>query len=105
MIAFWLNRSAAGIDRFAAVALRQATSRAVALRPLSLALRLFGNLFADEQVFVLIALLSFSWFILPAQIFLDLAWSIYHILIITVQAFIFGLLTIVYLAIASEEAH
>ncbi|HEX2237439.1 MAG TPA: F0F1 ATP synthase subunit A [Gammaproteobacteria bacterium] len=74
-------------------------------KPLSLALRLFGNLFAGELLFVLIALLSFSWVILPAQIFLDLAWAIYHLLIITVQAFIFGLLTIVYLAIASEEAH
>jgi len=74
-------------------------------KPLSLGLRLFGNMFAGELLFVLIALLSFSWAVLPVQVALGFAWSVYHILIITVQAFIFGLLTIVYLALASEEQH
>ncbi len=74
-------------------------------KPLSLGLRLFGNMFAGELLFVLIALLSFSWLVLPVQVALGFAWSVYHILIITVQAFIFGLLTIVYLALASEEQH
>ncbi len=74
-------------------------------KPLSLGLRLFGNLFAGELLFVLIALLSFAWVVLPLQVFLGVAWAIYHILIITVQAFIFGLLTIVYLGLASEEQH
>lgn len=74
-------------------------------KPLSLGLRLFGNMFAGELLFVLIALLSFAWFVLPVAILLGFAWSVYHILIITVQAFIFGLLTIVYLALASEEQH
>jgi F-type H+-transporting ATPase subunit a len=74
-------------------------------KPLSLGLRLFGNMFAGELLFVLIALLSFSWLVLPVQVALGFAWSVYHILIITVQAFIFGLLTIVYLSLASEEQH
>jgi F-type H+-transporting ATPase subunit a len=74
-------------------------------KPLSLALRLFGNLFAGELLFVLIALVSFAWLVLPVQMVLGVAWSIYHLLIITVQAFIFGLLTIVYIALASEEQH
>jgi F-type H+-transporting ATPase subunit a len=74
-------------------------------KPLSLGLRLFGNLFAGELLFVLIALLSFAWFVLPVQVALGFAWSVYHVLIITIQAFIFGLLTIVYLALASEEQH
>jgi F-type H+-transporting ATPase subunit a len=74
-------------------------------KPLSLGLRLFGNMFAGELLFVLIALLSFSWLVMPVQVVLGFAWSVYHILIITVQAFIFGLLTIVYLALASEEQH
>jgi F-type H+-transporting ATPase subunit a len=74
-------------------------------KPLSLALRLFGNMFAGELLFVLIALLSFAWYVQPVQVLLGTAWSIYHILIITVQAFIFGMLTIVYLGLASEEQH
>jgi F-type H+-transporting ATPase subunit a len=76
-------------------------------KPLSLALRLFGNLFAGELVFLLIALLGGSAaiglglaFILPLQVLLDLAWLIFHILVITLQAFIFMVLTIVYLGMA-----
>lgn len=76
-------------------------------KPLSLALRLFGNMFAGELVFLLIALLGGGaaigfglLFILPLQVVLDLAWLIFHILVITLQAFIFMVLTIVYLGMA-----
>ncbi len=69
-------------------------------KPVSLALRLFGNMFAGELIFMLIALLSFAWWMLPAQVALGSLWAIFHILIITLQAFIFMLLTIVYLGMA-----
>ena len=76
-------------------------------KPLSLGLRLFGNLFAGELVFLLIALLGGGAaigfglaFILPLQILLDWAWLIFHILVITLQAFIFMVLTLVYLGMA-----
>ncbi len=68
------------------------------VKPLSLALRLYGNLFAGELVFMLIALLP--WWI---QWTLGSLWTIFHILIITIQAFIFMMLTIVYLKMAGEE--
>jgi len=82
-------------------------------KPLSLALRLFGNLFAGELVFLLIALLAGSAgiglalaFLFPLQVVLDLAWLIFHLLVITLQAFIFMVLTIVYLGMAHvEEEH
>ncbi len=67
---------------------------------ISLALRLFGNMFAGELLFLLIALLP--WW---AQWPLGGGWAIYHILVVALQAFIFMLLTIVYLALASQEAH
>lgn len=80
-------------------------------KPLSLALRLFGNLFAGELVFLLIALIGGSaaigaglFFILPLQVLLDLGWLIFHLLVITLQAFIFMVLTIVYLGMAHTEA-
>jgi len=81
-------------------------------KPVSLALRLFGNMFAGELVFLLIALLTLGatlsaglliWF--PLQVVLDLAWLIFHILVITLQAFIFMVLTIVYLGMAHETEH
>lgn len=67
-------------------------------KPVSLALRLFGNMFAGELIFLLIALLPIwaQWF--PGGI-----WAIFHILVITLQAFIFMLLTIVYLAMAHQD--
>jgi F-type H+-transporting ATPase subunit a len=74
-------------------------------KPVSLALRLFGNMFAGELLFLLIALLSFSYLVLPAQVALGMLWAIFHILVITLQAFIFMLLTIVYLALAHQEEH
>jgi len=69
------------------------------VKPLSLALRLFGNMFAGELIFILIAGLL-PWWIqwAPGGI-----WSIFHILIITLQAFIFMMLTIVYLSMAHES--
>lgn len=67
-------------------------------RPISLALRLFGNMYAGELIFILIALLPF-WI----QWALSVPWAIFHILIITLQAFIFMMLTIVYLSMASEK--
>lgn len=74
-------------------------------KPVSLALRLFGNMFAGELLFLLIALLSFSWLVLPAQVALGSLWAIFHILVISLQAFIFMLLTIVYLGLAHQDDH
>jgi len=68
-------------------------------KPVSLGLRLFGNMYAGELVFILIAGLLPYW----AQWVLSVPWAIFHILIITLQAFIFMILTIVYLSMASEE--
>jgi F-type H+-transporting ATPase subunit a len=67
-------------------------------KPISLALRLFGNLYAGELIFILIALLP--WYVQP---FLSFPWAVFHILIITLQAFIFMVLTIVYLSMAHED--
>lgn len=83
-------------------------------RPVSLSLRLYGNLYAGEMIFLLIAVLTLShglqslthvsgWLWIVIQIFLGLVWSIFHVLIIVLQAFIFMVLTIVYLALASEH--
>lgn len=81
-------------------------------KPISLALRLFGNLYAGELIFILIALLTLNATstsligtvtLGSAQFILALAWSIFHILVITLQAFIFMVLTIVYLSLAHEE--
>ncbi len=69
-------------------------------KPVSLALRLFGNMYAGEMIFILIALLPF-WL----QWTLSLPWAIFHILIVTLQAFIFMTLTIVYLDMAHQEHH
>ncbi|MBS0352116.1 MAG: F0F1 ATP synthase subunit A [Proteobacteria bacterium] len=68
------------------------------VKPLSLSLRLFGNLFAGELIFLLIALMP--WWM---QWILGSVWTIFHILIITIQAFIFMILTIVYLNMAQES--
>nr|VFJ44246.1 MAG: F-type H+-transporting ATPase subunit a [Candidatus Kentron sp. FM]VFJ44584.1 MAG: F-type H+-transporting ATPase subunit a [Candidatus Kentron sp. FM]VFK06533.1 MAG: F-type H+-transporting ATPase subunit a [Candidatus Kentron sp. FM] len=76
-------------------------------KPVSLGLRLFGNMFAGELLFMLIALLGafagWSLFAQPTQVVLGSLWAIFHILVVTLQAFIFMLLTIVYLALAHEE--
>lgn len=72
-------------------------SVALLAKPLSLSLRLFGNMFAGELIFILIALLGI-W-----QLPLHFGWAVFHILIVTLQAFIFMMLTVVYLTLASEE--
>lgn len=69
-------------------------------KPVSLSLRLFGNMYAGEMIFILIALLPFY-----LQWTLSLPWAIFHILIVTLQAFIFMTLTIVYLDMAHQEHH
>lgn len=69
-------------------------------KPLSLALRLFGNMYAGEVVFILIALLPF-W----VQPVLNVPWAIFHILVIPLQAFVFMVLTVVYLSSAHEDHH
>ena len=69
-------------------------------KPLSLSLRLFGNMFAGELVFVLIAALIPWWL----QWAFSVPWAIFHILVITLQAYIFMMLTIVYLN-QSHEKH
>ncbi len=70
-------------------------------KPVSLGLRLFGNMYAGELIFILIAGLLPWW----SQWMLNVPWAIFHILIITLQAFIFMVLTIVYLSMASSEEH
>jgi F-type H+-transporting ATPase subunit a len=72
-------------------------------KPLSHGLRLFGNLYAGEMIFILIALLySSGWLLGLFGGVLQLAWAIFHILIICLQAFVFMILTIVYLTQAHE---
>ncbi len=82
-------------------------------RPISLSLRLYGNLFAGEMIFLLIAALSLhgmqqlstagGWALVLAQFLLAFIWAVFHLLVITLQAFIFMVLTIVYLAMAQEH--
>jgi len=70
---------------------------ALIAKPISLSLRLFGNMFAGELIFILIALLGVY------QLPLHFGWAVFHLLIVTLQAFIFMMLTIVYLSLASES--
>jgi F-type H+-transporting ATPase subunit a len=73
-------------------------------KPFSLGLRLFGNMYAGEMIFILIAALfsaGLAWMV-PAGL-LQVGWAIFHILVITLQAFIFMVLTIVYLSMAHED--
>ncbi len=75
-------------------------------KPISLALRLFGNMYAGEMIFILIAIMYSGGLVLGAfGGLLQIGWAIFHILIITLQAFIFMTLTIVYLDMASTEHH
>lgn len=75
-------------------------------RPVSLALRLFGNMYAGEMIFILIALLFAQSYLLGAVGgVLHWVWAVFHILVITLQAFIFMTLTIVYLDMAHAEHH
>jgi F-type H+-transporting ATPase subunit a len=70
---------------------------ALLAKPLSLSLRLFGNLYAGELLFILIALIG--WYQLP----LHFGWAVFHLLVVTLQAYIFMMLTIVYLSQAHEH--
>ena len=87
-------------------------------KPISLALRLFGNMYAGEMIFILIAIMfSGGWILFDSGAYfggalmalsggvLQLLWALFHILIITLQAFIFMTLTIVYLDMASQTSH
>ncbi len=75
-------------------------------KPISLALRLFGNMYAGEMIFILIAIMLTAGPVMA--IFgggLQLIWAIFHILVITLQAFIFMTLTIVYMDMAHQQDH
>ncbi len=75
-------------------------------KPVSLALRLFGNMYAGEMIFILIAIMFSGGAVLAfTGGVLQWAWAVFHILIITLQAFIFMTLTIVYLDMAHQEHH
>jgi F-type H+-transporting ATPase subunit a len=81
---------------------------ALIAKPISLGLRLFGNLYAGEMIFILIALLysgGLLWGIFGGV--LQWAWAVFHILVIALQAFVFMVLTTVYMAMAFEvdESH
>ena len=81
-------------------------------RPLSLSLRLYGNLFAGEMIFLLLATLSLrgfhqlssasGWFYTIMQLVLAAVWTVFDLFVGVLQAFIFMVLTIVYLAMAQE---
>jgi F-type H+-transporting ATPase subunit a len=81
------------------------------VRPLSLSMRLFGNMYAGELIFLLIACFTLgaalnhvSTYVLGvAQFGAGVVWTLFHYLIITLQAFIFMVLTIVYVGISSEK--
>ncbi|QHS10396.1 F0F1 ATP synthase subunit A [Sinimarinibacterium sp. NLF-5-8] len=86
-------------------------------KPLSLSLRLFGNLYAGELIFILIALLGMAWTgfnlmsisLFAGQLITGMAWAIFHILVVTLQAFIFMTLSVVYIGMAhashDDDAH
>jgi len=82
-----------------------------AVRPLSLSLRLFGNMYAGELIFILIACMTLgaglasgiTWVMAPLQFVAGFLWTVFHILVIILQAFIFMTLTVVYLSMAVQE--
>jgi len=74
-------------------------------KPVSLSMRLFGNMYAGELVFMLIAGLfgAGNWLLFGAGVIGYTVWGIFHILIISIQAFIFMVLTIVYISMAHDH--
>src|SRR5579884_191700 len=80
-------------------------------KPISQGLRLFGNMYAGEIIFILLACFTLNYEFssvgsnlgLLAQILLATGWAIFHILIITLQAYIFMVLTVVYMAMAADH--
>nr|WP_246606713.1 F0F1 ATP synthase subunit A [Lysobacter antarcticus] len=74
------------------------------VKPVSLAMRLFGNMYGGELVFMLIAgLLGGGLLMFVPGVVFNLAWAIFHILIVLLQAFIFMILSVVYIAGAYES--
>ncbi len=79
-------------------------------KPLSLGLRLFGNMYAGEVIFILLAAMTLNYSVTSvgdnslflAQVLLAMGWAIFHILIISLQAYIFMVLTVVYLSMAAD---
>ena len=87
-------------------------SVALVAKPLSLSLRLFGNMYAGELMFILIAMMGGAAlsgvggaFLGLGSAVLQMIWAIFHILIITLQAYIFMILSVVYLSQAHETDH
>jgi len=82
-----------------------------AVRPVSLSLRLFGNMYGGELIFILIACMTLGaslsdgivYVMAPVQFIAGFIWTAFHVLVITLQAFIFMMLTIVYLSMAAEH--
>ena len=75
-------------------------------KPISLGLRLFGNMYAGEMIFILIAIMYGAG--LALGLFagvLQWGWAVFHILVITLQAFVFMVLTLVYMAMAHDDGH
>jgi F-type H+-transporting ATPase subunit a len=81
------------------------------VRPISLSLRLFGNMYAGELIFILIAVMTLgsslnamsTYVMMPVQFVAGFIWTAFHVLVITLQAFIFMMLTVVYLSMAAEK--
>jgi F-type H+-transporting ATPase subunit a len=81
------------------------------VRPVSLSLRLFGNMYAGELIFILIAVMTLgsslsalsTYAMMPMQFIAGFIWTAFHVLVITLQAFIFMMLTVVYLSMAAEK--
>jgi F-type H+-transporting ATPase subunit a len=75
-------------------------------KPVSLGLRLFGNMYAGEMIFILIAIMYGAGMALGLFAgFLQWGWAVFHILVITLQAFVFMVLTLVYMAMAHDDGH
>ena len=80
-------------------------------KPVSLGLRLFGNMYAGEMIFILLAGFTLSYTMsslgsnagMLVQILLGTVWTLFHILIISLQAYIFMTLTVVYMAMAADH--
>ncbi|MCK6265599.1 F0F1 ATP synthase subunit A [Vibrio sp. ZSDE26] len=75
-------------------------------KPVSLSLRLYGNMYSGELIFILIAVTYTAGAVLGGLgVIAHIIWAIFHILVIVLQAFIFTMLTIVYLSMASNDSH
>jgi F-type H+-transporting ATPase subunit a len=73
-------------------------------KPLSLSLRLYGNMYAGEIIFMLIGMLAATTIVWAAVgVFFGVVWSVFHVLIVGLQAYIFMMLTIVYISMAHES--